>query len=274
MRTWAVVAALAFASPWSLPVAAQDVESLGSEDPGAIEGETEEARTERARALFGEGIDLVEEERWEEAASRFRAALELKEAPAVRYNLASALYGAGQMTEAEVLVDEVLDDPDTDETLRGHAQELQSMMRENSGILRVELSAAAAGSTVTIDGYELPNNRIGIDVAAAPGSHVVTATRDGREVARENTTVTAGQTTTVRLDVAPTPESTAGAGLDDTTGGDEPGGTAELWTDWRLWAGVGAAVLVVVGIVVVVAAGGGGTQDPVEGNFEPGVLRW
>ena len=275
--TGALALGLALAGVGALPAAAQEAEDSGeaAEATGGgtgAEAGDEEARTERARALFAEGIDLVEQQRWEEAATKFRETLELKPAPAVRYNLASALYSAGQVTEAEVLVDEVLDDPETDQTIRAHAQDLQGVMRDEAGMLRVELAGSASGSTVAIDGYELPANRVGIDVAAAPGAHVVTATRDGREVAREEATVEVGQTTSVRLEVAPAPATTAAAGLEEPTD-DEPSDPSML-EDWRLWAAIGATAAVIVVTVVLLATTTGGTEDPVEGNFEPGVLRW
>jgi len=271
-----VALGLALAGVGAPPAAAQEAEDSGeaaeATGEGVDEAGGEEARTERARALFAEGVELVEQQRWEEAAARFRQTLELKPAPAVRYNLASALYSAGQVTEAEVLVDGVLDDPETDETIRAHAQDLQGVMRDEAGMLRVELAGSASGSTVAVDGYELPENRVGIDVAAAPGAHVVTATRDGREVARQEATVAVGQTTNVRLEVAPAPATTAAAGLAGSAD-DEPSDPSML-EDWRLWAAIGATAAVIVVTVVLLATTTGGTEDPVEGNFEPGVLRW
>ncbi len=215
---WRAFVVLAAGSlPWasfSPPASAQEApaaaDDAATEAPAAAE---DEAATERARELFSEGIGFVEEEQWEPAAERFRAALALKDAPAVRYNLALSLNELGQASEARELVEGVLADPETPPDVRAQAEALASEIPEAEG----EPAADAAAPSPA-------------DVAAA---------------------------------AQPSPEGPVA----------EPGGGDSLFTDWRLWAVVGGAAIL-IGVVAVIVATSGGVEDPVEGNFDPGVLRW
>lgn len=234
--------------------------------------DSSEEQTERARQLFSEGIDHVERREWEAAADKFREAQALRDAPAIRYNLASALFEMDELREADALVEGVLADPETPAEVRTHAQTLRTQIRERAGVVTVHLDGASEGVTVQVDGDAIEDDRIGAEMALSPGTHTFVATQGGLEVAREEVTVAAGESREVRLAVAPSPSEAAAAGdpFDEPV---EENGESSLLGDWRLWAAVGGAVAVVA-IVVIAVAASGGVEDPVEGNFEPGVLRW
>lgn len=256
-------------------LAAQDpaAEPPGLSDPAAEPpADPSEARTERARQLFSEGIGHVERRDWRAAADSFREAQALRDAPAIRYNLASALFELDELREADALVAGVLADPETPEDVRSHAQTLRAQIRERAAMVTVHVDGAGQDVTVQVNGDPIDQDRIGAEMALTPGTHTFVASQGGREVAREEVTVAAADIREVRLAVAPSPMDAAGAGEPFEEPVDE-GGETSLVGDWRLWAAVGGAVAVIA-IVVIAVAASGGVEDPVQGNFEPGVLRW
>ena len=173
---------------------------------------------EQAREAFSEGISLAEDRQWEAAAERFRAAMALHDAPAIRYNLASALFEMGDVREAWRVLEPVRNDPATPPELESHAETLETQIRE-----RAEREGVA------------------LDEPAAPEDDPLLP-----------------QSTTE-------PEPLSEPPPDDGDGG-------SLLTDFRLWAVVGGVVVLAAVVLIVVAASG--TEDPVQGDFEPGVLRW
>ena len=227
--------------------------------------------TTRAREEFAAGIRCVEEHETACAETHFRAALALRDAPAVRYNLASALYDLGRYPEAARLTASVLADETSPEDIRAHAAELDAQLRAEGGTLAITL-AGVDDAEVMVDGDAIPEAERGAVLVRA-GTHTVTASRDGQTVATEEVDVTRGGTATVELVVAPSPEEAAAQAP-----AEEPLAPAEppLYEDWRLWAIVGGAVAVIaiVVIAVVVANENATTEDPIVGNYEPGVLRW
>jgi tetratricopeptide (TPR) repeat protein len=191
--------------------------SLSGAAPAQAQGAPgEEDAREQARAAFSEGIALAEERRWEEAAARFRSAMALHDAPAIRYNLASALFEMGELTEASRALAPVRNDPETPPELATHAEALEAQIRERAAL----------------EGVDLDADRAVEDEAQPP-------------------------------DATAEPEPLSDPPPDDGE---------SLLTDFRVWAVVGGVVVVAAVILIAVAASG--TEDPVQGNFEPGVLRW
>lgn len=233
----------------------------------ALAQDAAERRTDLARTLFQEGVQLVQEERWEEAEARFRQALENRDAPAVRYNLASVLVEQNELPEAAALIASVLADETTPENIRALATELRTHVDERAGYVRVEVSGAPDPS-VALDGYTLPDRSA--EVPLAPGAHVATASRGELELARAELEIATGEHRVVQLDARePEPEAEAVAEA-PVPAHEEP-----LEEQWWFWTAIGGGVVVVAVVIGVVAAtADGGVQSPVQGNFEPGVLRW
>lgn len=208
--------------------------------------------TERARALFEEGVGHVDAGEWEQAAAKFREALALRDAPAVRYNLASALVALEEYTEAESIARPLLDDPTTDADLRARTEELLRQIESAAGQLTVDVRGATRGVTVRIDGEPADASSIVHSFSLSPRGYTVVVERNGRELERRDVTVTAGQNAQVTVAVAPSPEETAIA-AEGGAGSQAPGGDRgdELLTDWRFWTAVGAAVVLAVLLAVV-----------------------
>ena len=108
----------------------------------AQEAEPSQEDTERARALFAEGVELASQESYAQAVERFRMAYALRPAPAIAYNLALSLGETGQVVEAWSLVQGVLTDDEAPRPVRRQARALQEELDSDVGRVRV----AVAGS--------------------------------------------------------------------------------------------------------------------------------
>jgi hypothetical protein len=268
-RTQSYLGLLALSLIIPVSALAQDP-GVGDEAPPPEEPAAEGDPTERARELFAEGVACVEQHETACAERAFRQALELRDAPAVRYNLASALFDLGRYPEAARLTASVLADETTPEAIRGHAEMLHGQLEQSAGTLQITV-AGAEDAEVQIDGETIPASQLA-SVAVAPGSRVVTAVRGGEELARREVDVEARATVPVELTIVPTAEQTAA--LAEVDQGEPP--AVPLHEDWRFWAAVGGAVAVAVVIIAVVAAvaSTGNVEDPISGDYEPGVLSW
>lgn len=225
-----------------------------------------DANVARARALFAEGVGFVQAERFGEAEASFRGALALRDAPTIRYNLAFVLFRRGAYPEAMANTDAVLRDPTSTPALKAQAESVRRQIAERAGYARVELRGTS-DAVVAVDGYDLSD--LSAEVALAPGAHVATASQAGRELARASVEVTTGQHATLLLEVAPLV-------LADAAVPDAPSESAEapLLKQWWFWTAVGGGVVILAVIVGAVISASGGVESPIEGNFQPGVLRW
>ncbi len=230
----------------------------------ALTDDAAERRVERARTLFTDAVGLVTQQRYPEAEELFREALTLRDSPAIRYNLASVLFEQGEYPEGRALADQVLADATTPDGVREHTRALITQMDERAGHARIEVTGGEA--TVAVDGYAVPE--LSRDLPLAPGAHVASASRGEGEVAREQFEIATGEHRVVSLDVS-APEAQEPEPIVEV-----PAGPAPLEEQWWFWTAIGGGVVVVAVVIGVVAATSGGVEDPVQGNFEPGVLRW
>ncbi len=225
---------------------------------------TDTAETDRARSLFAEGVELVAESRFPEAEARFRQALAIRDAPAIRYNLASVLYEQGHYPEAQLENERALASEGVPPAVRTAAEELRRHLAERAAYVRFELQGRATGGTITVDGYVLTQPALEIPLSAAP--HEVTVSLRGEVVAHRTVELATGEHRVVPVgaDAPPDPtpaEGSAGRSIDQ-----------EEWF-WPVVGGGGAAIVVIVAVSIGIAAGSG-PEGPVEGNFMPGVIRW
>lgn len=229
-------------------------------------GADPDARTVRARALFAEGVAAVEAQNLAGAEAAFRGALELRDAPTIRYNLALVLFKRDAFPEAVANNDAVLRDTTATAELRAQAESLRGQIAELAGYARIDLRGSA-GATVALDGYGVGD--LGAEVALAPGAHVATATQAGREVARAEATLVTGQHATIVLE-AP---ALAPVTLEEPVEQDESV-EAPLLQQWWFWTAIGGGVVILAVILGVVIASSGDVEPPIQGNFQPGVLQW
>ncbi len=254
----------------SANVVAEEADAeLGAEDI--------EARNARARALFAEGVELSDASEWSEAASRFEQALELRDAPAIRYNLAVAYAELGRRAAAMAQLDRALRADDVPTGLQASIEDLVAEIEDEVGSIVIDAEDLDEGAVFLLDGVEIEAEDAAHIIRVEPGSHVVTATLDGDEIARVEIAVVAGVPTDARLERGATAVETSieAAVEDDPSDQDDE---RPLVRDWRLWVGVGAGVVAIVAAVAIGVAASGDddvrVEDPIHGNMDPGVLRW
>lgn len=239
------------------------VEAPASDEPTAEE-------LEQARQLFADGVRYAGEGEFGRAAIAFRRAAEIKPAPAVLFNLASALFEARELPEAAAQARAVLDAPDAPEELKQRAEVLLDEIRGQTATLTIRLGGQADGAKV--DGVLLEPDQLDAPLILEPGTHTVVGLRRGEEMTHRELTIRAGSQAHVDVSVIPTPAEVAAANPPPPDGPpDEPAESSKLW----LYVGIGAgAVAVAVAVIVIIAVTSGGTEDPIEGDFQPGVLEW
>jgi len=246
---------------------------LAFSTPAQAQEGPDQADTEGARLLFEQGLELVEQEDWSRAADRFRSAIRLRRSPAIEYNLAVALFQLGQLNEAEELVVGLHDNTETPEPLRETAWELAGRIPAAGGQLSIRIEGPSDGVDVYLDDRRIPTSRLGVAMTASLGAHSVEARRDYEVLVREETIVSRD----IRADVLLPVDGVSSSGDAGAVHVVEPDDDASpsIFVDWRFWAAVGGGVLLVATIILIAAAAsGGGVEEPIAGNFMPGVLTW
>ncbi|KAF0163271.1 MAG: hypothetical protein FD160_4124, partial [Caulobacteraceae bacterium] len=126
-------------------------------------------RTEAARTLFEEGLALVDQERWQDAAERFRRALALRPSPVITFNLASALAKQGHVIEASELLRALVKDEAVKDDTRDAATQLLADVESQIARLTIEVRGELAGHTVSLDDRPLHAAEIGVALPVDPG---------------------------------------------------------------------------------------------------------
>lgn len=255
----------------------ESVDAAATDAAATDAGASEEISAEdsRARRLFQRGVELAARLEFARAADKFNEALSIRDAPAIRYNLASALFEMGRLVEAFETNRAVVDAVEVPDAVRQRSVALQRELVAAIGRLTVELVGDAADVTVTIDDAPLARERIGIELPAAPGLHVLVARRHGDVLTRREIRLEPGLATVVELHLFASPEEAAATGVtlpeaDVNIVGIEREGGSRV----GLWVGIGIGAAAIAAIVAVVAVSAGGTQSPIAGDYEPGVLTW
>lgn len=261
--------------------------ALGAVILALVTTSTASAQTERelrrARAAFAAGVEHADAGRWEQAAERFRAAIAVRAAPPVSYNLAAALTELGKTKEPWALVQAVLADATTSPELLTNARDLAARLGPRRAFVRVVLAGTAPSELAVRVGDAALEGALTEPIEVEPGPIVVEATAAERSVARAEVNATAGATVEARLVVGPTPAETAAASATEAAGDDgtapasEPTAASTAGGEggprWPVFAAIGGGV-VLVAVFIGVAAASSGTADPVGGDFSPGVLTW
>lgn len=179
--------ALAVLPLWSAPVLGQTATS-------------DDARvSDEVRALFEQGVEASQGERWDEAVDLFRRALAQHWSPIIAYNLALSLAERGDLLEAHRLVKRI----ETD-LLQTELVDLSRYIEERLAWLRIDPQGNPDGVTIRIDGEpmtEVPGTEVPVD----PGAHTVVADRGGQAVATRDLTVAAGERQQLSIELPPPP---------------------------------------------------------------------
>lgn len=233
-----------------------------------------EEELEEARALFAEGVQATREERWGEAAERFRRVMRVRATAQVKYNLALALSHTGELAEAAALLRDVVEDPDLPRRPRRHARRLLREIEPRLGRLTVRVQGDEVGLTVTLDGRPIGLDRLGSPIEVDPGAHRVALTRGGVVLGSRQVRVAEGESAEVAL-VATAVRRTEGEERELVVAEEPavaPAAGGSVLEEWWFWTMVGAVVVAGVGIGVGVAMATS-APSPVQGNLSPGVLE-
>lgn len=224
-------------------------------------GAQERLDVDRARELFAEGVAMIEAERWAEAAERFRRVLRVRSTAQVKFNLALALHGMGELAQAASILREITGRSGAPRELRDEARELLASIEPRIGRLTIRIAGDEDRASISIDGDEVGLDRIGYPIAVDPGTHRVALRRGGEELSSREVHVPEGESREVTLSV----DARARAGtlpepqLDETMRLPEEQTRArqtangEIVEQWWFWAAIGAIAAVLVTVVVAVA---------------------
>ena len=157
----------------------------------------EEARNETARQLFQAGLLQGQAGRWEDAEGKFAQALELRWAGPIAYNLAHARVELGRLTDALVVLDEILAATgEVDADVRAASVQLRDSVLRRVARITVQMDGATEGVRITIDQREV---QAGQPIVVDPGAHRVLARLNGTVVGRASPSLGEGESTTVVL---------------------------------------------------------------------------
>src|ERR1700742_1593346 len=170
LRTSLAIALVLAAVSGRAPVAAQRVEAPAAADP---------ARDASARALFEEGVKLAEQGDWTRAEDRFRRALSLRNSAVIAYNLARALSEQGKLVEASEVLRKVEQDEKVEPQMMQSISALQAELGPKIGRIAVLVRNRTAGDRILLDGSELLDAQIGVEIPIDPGNHRLSFQRGG-----------------------------------------------------------------------------------------------
>lgn len=156
-----------------------------------------------ARASFEQGVRLLEDARYAEAAAALERSLALRESPSVLYNLALAYRGTGAYLRAIETFERFLHAAPEREPLRRDAATIAAELR--GALARVRLSVRGLADEVRLDERVLTARELDVVLPVDPGRHVFEARRAGYESATRTLTLSPGATDDVLLDVTAHP---------------------------------------------------------------------
>lgn len=226
-----------------------------------------------ARSLFEEGLELADQDRFEEAADRFRRSYALVPRPATELNLSMALVEIGQFVEASERIRRLLRDRWASQRRRAATlRRLLERAEASFAWLRVEAPASSDG--ILLDGSPLPAASLGVDIPLDPRRHVIT-TGSGREI---EVALEVGEHRSIVVAAEPPTAEAAAASVtpslvDDPEAAAPP--PSDLAAEPWLWVllGVGAAALVAGAIGIGFAVSSPGPEQ-LAGNTSPGRVSW
>ncbi len=157
-------------------------------------GVTREA-SEQANALYEQGNQFLKNSKFQEAATKYRQAIGHWNHPAVRYNLAKALFSLDEPAEMYENVLEAIKygpEPISEESYR-QALEMKAYLEKL--VTRVEVSCEVNDAQVEMDGRPLFKGPGKHSIWARVGDHIFAAKKNGYVTHRISTSLQAGEVT-------------------------------------------------------------------------------
>ena len=163
-----------------------------------------------ARALFREGVDLLDSEQWAEAADRFERARALQDSPQIVYNLTTALVEMKQLVRAAELLRGLEREGQAPRAVLRAATARRETIEPRIGQLTIHVTGPRDGVRLQMNGAELAWVMVGVSLPADPVPHAVIAYRsDAAEsdeaLAQASVTVEEGSEAELLLELPPPP---------------------------------------------------------------------
>ncbi|MEQ9319754.1 MAG: PEGA domain-containing protein [Polyangiaceae bacterium] len=154
-----------------------------------------------ARRLFAEAVEASDRGDWDEATAKYEASLAHKRAPMTLYSLGVALREAGRPVEAwhrfRAFLAEPFDSPRASIYRQAATEALDEMTH---AVGRIVVVAEPASARVTVDGETCAAESE--PCVVMPGPHRVVVSAEGFDAMEREVHVAAGQTESVRADLA------------------------------------------------------------------------
>jgi hypothetical protein len=164
--------------------------------PGAARAE-DDATTTIARERFKEGVQYFDQKQYDKSRAAFLQAYALKRHPAVLLNLAQSELRSGHEADAAKHFAQYLREAkDATDSERQSAE--SGLSASKAVVAEVTVTVDEEGAAVSIDGTSEGQTPLPGPVYLSPGSHTITAKKEGREVSAE-VKATAGQSGSTSL---------------------------------------------------------------------------
>jgi len=264
--------ALVIAALSCVPAAARAQEAGGGTDAALVlDAEAQEAAM--ARALFVDGVAQARQGSFHRAADFFRRAHELRPAPPVAYNLASALVQIGRLVEGTEILHWVARHRRTTPEMRAAARLTIRRIAPRLARIRVALSGAPGEVSLTLDERPLGRAVLGVMVPVDPGHHILAAHRGEERVAERELELEEGSEREIELAIPELGSQPLARSQPLRIGAHVPPPSEDL--TWLLWTGVGVGVAVVIAVLAgVLATEGQGVAAAIPGTTSPPILEW
>jgi hypothetical protein len=165
-------------------------------------------RTTMARALFEEGLRLLDAGKWSDAQDRFGRVLELRASPVAVYNLGLAQARLGHVLVAAATLRRLLADATLDAKVRERATTLLNEVEAKFGWLTLRVGGVCDGCSVRVDSEEWPRALQGVAVPIDPGVHTLDLQLALTVLARETVEVAAAGRVEATLSARPSAQQT------------------------------------------------------------------
>lgn len=210
-----------------------------------------------ARKFYQQGLRAEKAEQWEEAAEKYRSALDIKETPQLWLRVGICFEELGRLTSALDAYERGAEQARLDgknQVVKVLTTKLEAL-RPKVPTITLVVADPPAGLRVTIDGEEVATAALGTKLPIDPGEHTLNAAAPGYLTVSESTTIAEGhREVSLSLEVDPNARKTEGPEWPR----DEP--EPILWPG-AVVTGVGGVGLVVGGVLLGVAQGKEGDVD-------------
>ncbi len=179
---------------------------LGSE--GMAFAQTAEELSE-ARAAFQRGIELEKAKNWAGALKMFREVGQFKMTPQVRYHIALCEEKLGKLVAALGGYELALEDADSVGDGVSFKQEVEASvndLRARIPKVVIQRGEGAEAASIALDGVQLGESSVGVEVPLDPGPHSLEASAPGYLDYSETLEVGEEETRTVTISLEPAPD--------------------------------------------------------------------